>query len=620
MNLSRIAIAGVFLTMGSQMMWSQAWSGILDSSRATNWTTVGIPGGIPNRTAVCSTIDAATYSNGTADATSGIQAALNSCGADRVVVLTAGKFRIGSSLRIPSNVTLRGAGADQTILDARGSAAAVINFGTDTTPSTGNSTAINGGATAGSTTLTLASATGVSTGTLLMITQLNDPAYVNITGDQGTCGWCDGGIGWGGTRAAGQIVEVTAVSGSTVTVSPALYITYSQSPLATRFTAGARYAGVENLQVYANNTGYTANFRMGGSAYSWIKGVESNYSDGDHVQAHWSFRGEIRDSYFHDGFLHTSGNTDTDIFIVNKSSAFLVENNILDRLHVSIMLNWGAAGNVIAYNYSDGAFDQNATNASLGDFSMHGAHPMFNLWEGNVATSFHPDSMWGSSSHNTAFRNWFRGTNKVSNPTTGRSALTGTPWWLVQAIRAVSLDWLGRYYNLVGNVIGGEDMASLKKYNGTIAMGQVASITAPQDRSYDSVAYGYTFGYANLSDGGGYAGNNSLPLTTAIIHGDYVHASNAVTWSSSISTRTLPASFYLSGKPSWWGSLPWPANGPEITGGIGGRGHANGNPAQSCYTRTARDTNGVLRFNAQSCYGGSTSVLLLPPLVSVLVK
>ncbi len=36
---------------------AQAWSGILDPSRAINWlNNVGIPGGIPYRTSVCATI------------------------------------------------------------------------------------------------------------------------------------------------------------------------------------------------------------------------------------------------------------------------------------------------------------------------------------------------------------------------------------------------------------------------------------------------------------------------------------------------------------------------------------------------------------------------------------
>src|SRR5947207_14925320 len=34
------------------------------------------------------------------------------------------------------------------------------------------------------------------------------------------------------------------------------------------------------------------------------------------------------------------------------------------------------------------------------------------------------------------------------------------------------------------------------------------------------------------------------------------------------STQTLPASLYLFARPAWWpGSIPWPAVGPDVSGG-----------------------------------------------------
>ena len=113
----------------------------------------------------------------------------------------------------------------------------------------------------------------------------------------------------------------------------------------------ASYAGVENLQVYANNTGYAANFGLDTCAYCWVKGVESNYTDGDHVEVYWGYHDEIRDSYFSNAFVHAPGTYDSDVDLALKTSASLVENNIIERTHESIMLEWGSAGNVISYNY-----------------------------------------------------------------------------------------------------------------------------------------------------------------------------------------------------------------------------------------------------------------------------
>jgi hypothetical protein len=55
--------------------------------------------------------------------------------------------------------------------------------------------------------------------------------------------------------------------------------------------------------------------------------------------------------------------------------------------------------------------------------------------------------------------------------------------------------------------------------------------------------------------------------------------------------------------------MPFPAIGPDVTGGTGPGGHAYGNPAQSCYFKIMGGTDGgagsPLVFNAERCYGGS---------------
>jgi len=140
----------ILLLMVPTTAYAQLWTGIIDPSRAINWSAAGIPGGIPNRTTICSTINAATYGNGTSDATGGIQTAMNGCPTGQVVSLSPGTFLINGNLRVPSNVTLRGQGADQTILNAKGTSGAVIGLGSGF-PNTSGSVSITGGAISGST-------------------------------------------------------------------------------------------------------------------------------------------------------------------------------------------------------------------------------------------------------------------------------------------------------------------------------------------------------------------------------------------------------------------------------------------------------------------------------------
>lgn len=613
------------------------WSGILSPSRAIDWSQAGLPGGIPNRTTICATITASTYGNGSSDATSGIQSALNNCASGGVVSLSSGTFLVDGNLTVPSNVTLRGAGADQTILNAKGSGGAVITLGGQGSPNINNSVSITGGATAGSASITVSNASGITVGSYLLITELNDPSFVTINGSEGTCTWCDGGLGWNGTRAAGQIVEVESISGTTIGISPGLYMAYPNSPLATPFKALGKYVGVENLQIYANDTGYSASTEINMCAYCWVSGIEDNYADADHLDIDWGYHDQVQNSYFSNAYVHTAGSTDSDLDLRNKTSASLIQNNILERLHVSIMLEWGPSGNVIAYNYMFGNFDGGGSLFTLPSVNVHGAHPMYNLFEGNVETDTDFDSIWGSNSDNTFFRNWDLGTTKLCDPLSGRGVVncsafgsnSGTQY-SAQFVHAEDFDFLSSSENSVGNVLGSQDLASLNIYNRAGSpMPQtkmVVSLCGPSpcgagSRSYDQNSYDYSLGFGESSDDGtggtnagagcgsgvtGYSCHSLTPYSTLFVHGDYSSADKSITWATGV-TQTLPASFFLTSKPAWFGSVPWPAIGPDVTGGLANAyGHAYAIPAEVCYTGVMGGTDGTgspLNFNASKCYG-----------------
>src|SRR2546426_8485251 len=62
---------------------------IIPADRRTAWNP-GIPGGIPSRTTICATVDAAAYGDGSTDATAAIQSAIDGCPEGQVVLLPAG--------------------------------------------------------------------------------------------------------------------------------------------------------------------------------------------------------------------------------------------------------------------------------------------------------------------------------------------------------------------------------------------------------------------------------------------------------------------------------------------------------------------------------------------------
>jgi hypothetical protein len=543
-----------------------------------------------------------------------INAALTSCPAGQAVFLEAGTYAINGTVRVPSNVTLRGAGADKTILNATGSGEAAIAMGSGGVPF--RPRAIKSGATQGaiqgSTQIELVSAEGIAAGQYLVITERNDPAYVTAAGSGGNCNWCDGGWTRDGGMARGQIVAVTAVTGNTLTISPELYSAYTHEAVAVPFEMAASRAGVEDLQVKANNTGYATNFLMDMCAYCWVRGAEGNYADGDHVTMQWGYRDEVRDSYFSNAYLHVPGGHDSDIEMGLKTSASLVENNIIERTHEAVMPQWGAAGNVIAYNYTMGEFDSGAENVVIGGVDYHGAHPQFNLLEGNVLTAIYADSVWGSSSETTAFRNWVVGTNRICEPLAGRGPVgCAKGHYGFQAARAAQFSYLSTRNSLIGNVIGSAQMQALKGYS--TAVPQTPVLEYPEKRVYEG-AVGIAFGYGSANDDGtgDGCGGGKPPChaakTSAMtrMHGNFNNLGGGVGWMPGL-PRTLPASFYLAARPAWWGRLPFPAVGPDVTGGRGPGGHAYGNPAEACYTKVMVGSDGgggsPLPFNAKRCYG-----------------
>ncbi len=603
-SVAGIVASFVLFSLTSQ---AQLWSPILTNSQAIDWTNPGV-GGIPARTTNCVSL--------TSSATlSAINAALSKCASGQTVYLAAGTYSISGTIHIPSNVTLRGAGADQTILNSTGTGGgAVVALGSGSPMYAPVN--ISSGAGANSTSIVVNNASGISAGTYLVITETNNPSFVSASGSEGACTWCDGWTS-SGSLARGQIVKVMGVSGTTISISPGLYGAYTNSPIAVPFSMSASYAGVEDLQVKANNTGAGTNFVMSRCAYCWARGVEGNYTDGNQAEVSWGYHDEIRDSYFSNAYLHTPGTHDSDVDLDYKTSATLVENNIVERTHVSIMMEWGAAGNVVAYNYTMGEFDSGSPNYVIGGVSFHGAHPQFNLLEGNVLTQIYPDSVWGTSSQITAFRNWVVGTSKVCSPLSGRGTVSCSgASYSFQAARAMEMSYLTTHNNLVGNVVGSSQMQSLLAY-GTNTMGQVASVEYPAIRSYDAVAYGWSFGYGEAGDDGtsdGCAGGTPLchlagTSATDVIHGNYNNIGGSITWISGL-PQTLPPSFYLSGKPGWWGTMPFPSTGPDVAGGNGPGGHSFGNPAQTCYLTVMGGSDGgaggPLTFNAGRCYGTSS--------------
>ena len=594
---------------------AQAWSGIIDPSRAVDWSTAGVVGGIPNRTTICATLSPS--GTGTAQ----INSAIANCPSGQVVFLSAGTYTIsgGISFNNHSNVTLRGAGPTQTILQftggdncgGQGGDVCVIN-GTiywEGSPATqpGGSNAANwtAGYARGTTQITLDNVSNLSVGNTLILDQAND------TVDNGQMLVCDvspicrqetsspGRIINGVEYNQQQFVKVTAISGSgpyTVTITPGLYGTNwrsSQTPKAWWTGPSITGVGIENMTL--DHTGTSTSILSGtyffNASNCWVSNVKSLDTVRNHVWLYLSSHIQVQNSYFYGTHNATSQSYGVEAF---GTSDDLAINNIFQHITTPIIMG-PAMGFVGAYNYLTDMYYTTPTGWMIDSIAGgHDAGAMYNLFEGNASTTqYTQDNYHGSTNLETLFRNQFAASYPgITNNT-----------------EVISLVALSRYANFVGNVLGTPGYHKVYEDSSVgIAGDPLHSI--------------YLLGYAGtLEQSLSTIPYDPLVHITMLRWGNYDVVTGAPRWDATEvplgnalpSSHTLPASFFLSSKPSWWGTMPWPAIGPEVTGGTDPTGHVYDIPAKACYKSTPADSTGILRFDGNTCYNSSASPPPAPP-------
>ena len=349
-----------------------------------------------------------------------------------------------------------------------------------------------------------------------------------------------------GNRASGQLVEIVSSTEEEVTFDQPLHRTYTNalSPEGIQVTGILRWIGVEDLSV-TNVTTTRDTVELHGAAYCWFKNVRFDRSHRRHIWMAHDYRCEIRECLFQFGEGPVwSGSYGPDraygVFLGNMSTACLIENNVFYTMHVSIALEGGPSGNVIAYNfvtnviYSDPEWTQPA-------LAQHAPHPMMNLVEGNYfASRIISDFTWGSASHNTYFR------NRIHD---GQRPQVNYGLWDVDIFKT-------HYYeNVVGNVLGRVGFERLYEVENRI-------FSIYGDRGI------WRLGYVNAGDDGS-ADNDPKVKATLLRHGNWDSVTQTVIWNPGIADTNLPPSLYLKEKPNWWGDSAWPPFGAELKPMVG---------------------------------------------------
>jgi hypothetical protein len=598
----------------------QQWSGIIAPSRAIDWSNAGVLGGIPNRTVFCASLNPGASPNQ-------INSAIQSCPANEVVFLNAGTYNVSGGIAFngKSGVTLRGAGADQTFLvfssgnSCHGFSADICIDSSDTNWVGGASNSANwtAGYAKGTTAITLSSVTNLKVGSPIELDQNDDASdpgniyHCQTNSSSPPCSLEGNNNGSRPNRDQQQIVQVVscgsastpgqACNGTNVVITPALYAdnwVSGKAPGAWWATSPVSGDGVENLSITTSSG--DRGMEIFNAIDCWVSGTRGINAGKSHVEILTSARVTVQNSYF---YLTQNGVSQSYGVSPTGSTDLLVQNDIFQYISTPLQIN-GCIGCVLSYNYAINNYYEGSAGWIMSGFMGHTAGTDFILLEGNIGDQLDADVFHGSHNQWTIFRNQLIGNEPVcfSGSPNSFSACVGPKI-------PVELNSWSREFNVIGNVLG----------------------QAGTQTGYETGTPIFDIGSGN-TEGSVTVPGDPLVGTTLMRWGNYDTVNAAVRFVASEvpsglasyanpvpASQTLPASLYLNSKPAWFGTIPWPAIGPDVTGGniAGVAGHANMIPANVCYSNImggpANGTGGVLTFNADACYNTSNMQRPNPP-------
>jgi hypothetical protein len=280
------------------------------------------------------------------------------------------------------------------------------------------------------------------------------------------------------------------------------------------------------------------------AAYCWIKDVQTdNTIGGMHVSLTSTYRTVVRDSYFHHSADYGFGHDCYGIVLRCGAADTLVENNIVRYMNKPILFNVSGGGNVIAYNYADNSWADPPAWQEV-NIDCHCSFPHMELMEGNYAPHMGATITHGNAGYLTFFRNY--SSSQFAPPAVANSTVKQTG-----NVTAIQLDTGDIGMTVIGNVLGSSAATDLG--------------TAPLSKNYlaDGSESGAIFDFGDK-------GKSDISYTSLWLHGNFDTVNQAVQWSASIASQTLPPSLYLGAQPAWWpAGTRWPWVGPDLSPMIG---------------------------------------------------
>lgn len=366
----------------------------IPTHRTTHWRDAGAVSQFSFPGPVVDVTTMGAVGDGISDDFAAVSSALASLGGSPGILLfPPGEYLIMGTLHLPDSVILRGSGAGSTTL--------LFNVGENSHAiqvagsAPGAFTPIASGYQKNSTQIALSDTLPFAPGDLAEILQ---DGHVHMTS-----AWA--------MNTLGQLVVVDSVVGKTLYLRCPLRLDYSDT-LNPRIRRVQPRQGVSieclTIQRLDSTGSSTANIWFHYAYNCRVHGVESRLGNFAHIDIRRSSHITISNSYFSEAHNYGTGGNGYGVCLHATSGSCLVVNNIFRKLRHAMLLQSGANGNVLAYNYSTEPFwtDPVLPANSAGDIALHGNYPYLNLFEGNIVQNIVIDDSHGKNGHhNTFFRN-----------------------------------------------------------------------------------------------------------------------------------------------------------------------------------------------------------------------
>tara|TARA_B110000503_G_C7153309_1_gene416160 strand:- start:897 stop:2666 length:1770 start_codon:yes stop_codon:yes gene_type:complete len=377
------------------LAYSNSISQTIPTYRTVDWTEAGIVSQQVNPSLTINFISSGGVGNGTTANDSVFNTILNSInqGDSAIIYFPHGNYLFNQSLNLRSNIFLVGQSSDSSFLtfDLNGSGD-LIKFSGSSSIDTAHLIAP---VSKGSNYLSFSSSNLFNAGDFIQLID-NDTAKIKST-------WA--------AESSGQIVRVVSINGSTIQVNKKIrrYYSLNDRPYIKRLNM-IENNKIESLSITRldSTVGQTSNINFNYSYNSKINCIKSYNCNFSHIEINYSSNIEVEGSYFQDSYGYGSGGRAYGIVLQFTTGDCFVYNNKFNHLRHSMIMQAGANGNVIAYNYSTNPFwtGTNLPSDAAGDLVLHGNYVYANLFEGNSVQNIVIDNSHGiNGPYNTFFRN-----------------------------------------------------------------------------------------------------------------------------------------------------------------------------------------------------------------------